>query len=271
MRGVSLRRRWPVSSGVSSLRSRVWSGGSVNPSPPGFCSAVIPTVPTRLVKSLLNAGEFARTARASSYPVTSHARMPKGSFIRLTGSRSRSSPSAGTGFRPSRCSGTRAESGSTDSRASVLPWRLRPSRSRASVPMMRLRVPHMRRNSMQVGPLRGEGVPRSVALRRRKPGGCGGGTPSAAAVPSNPAPDGLLALLSACTGHFPLESGHHGGLCLDLDSLFFEPAAVEPFAHRLADLVRPHAPDVVCGPLVGGAYLAQVVAARLGARFCHAE
>ena len=104
-----------------------------------------------------------------------------------------------------------------------------------------------------------------------KPGGCDGGTASVAAVPSNPAPDGLLALLSARTGHFPLESGHHGELWLDLDSLFFEPAAVEPFAHRLADLVRPHAPDVVCGPLVGGAYLAQVVAARLGARFCHAE
>jgi orotate phosphoribosyltransferase len=83
--------------------------------------------------------------------------------------------------------------------------------------------------------------------------------------------DGLLGLMSARTGHFPLESGHHGELWLELDALFWQPAAVEPFADRVADLVRPHAPDVVCGPLVGGAFLAHLVAARLGARFCHTE
>jgi orotate phosphoribosyltransferase len=90
--------------------------------------------------------------------------------------------------------------------------------------------------------------------------------------PDRPGPAGaVLALMSARTGHFPLESGHHGELWLELDALFWEPAALEPLAHRLADLVRPHTPDVVCGPLVGGAYLAQLVAARLGVRFCHTE
>jgi orotate phosphoribosyltransferase len=83
--------------------------------------------------------------------------------------------------------------------------------------------------------------------------------------------DAVLALMSARTGHFPLESGHHGELWLELDALFWEPTALEPFAHRLAELIRPHAPDVVCGPLVGGAYLGQVVATRLGVRFCHTE
>ena len=83
--------------------------------------------------------------------------------------------------------------------------------------------------------------------------------------------DAVLALMSARTGHFPLESGHHGELWLELDALFWDPAALEPFALRLADLIRPHAPDVVCGPLVGGAYLGQVVATRLGVRFCHTE
>ncbi|TQM36341.1 phosphoribosyltransferase family protein [Pseudonocardia cypriaca] len=83
--------------------------------------------------------------------------------------------------------------------------------------------------------------------------------------------DGVLAMMSARTGHFPLESGHHGELWLELDALFWTPAALEPFAHRLAELIRPHEPDVVCGPLVGGAFLAQLVAARLGVRFCHTE
>jgi orotate phosphoribosyltransferase len=83
--------------------------------------------------------------------------------------------------------------------------------------------------------------------------------------------DAVLALMSARTGHFPLESGHHGELWLELDALFWEPTALEPPAGQLAELIRPHEPDVVCGPLVGGAFLAQLVAARLGARFCHTE
>jgi orotate phosphoribosyltransferase len=82
--------------------------------------------------------------------------------------------------------------------------------------------------------------------------------------------DALLALMSARTGHFPLESGHHGELWLDLDALFWEPA-LEPSARQLAERLRPHAPDVVCGPLVGGALLAQLVAARLGVRFSFTE
>jgi orotate phosphoribosyltransferase len=88
----------------------------------------------------------------------------------------------------------------------------------------------------------------------------------------NPAEtEAVLSLMSARTGHFPLESGHHGELWLELDTLFWEPTAVEPPARRLAELIRPHAPDVVCGPLVGGAFLAQLVAMRLGVRFCHTE
>jgi orotate phosphoribosyltransferase len=83
--------------------------------------------------------------------------------------------------------------------------------------------------------------------------------------------EAVLSLMSARTGHFPLESGHHGELWLELDTLFWEPTALEPPVRRLAELIRPHAPDVVCGPLVGGAFLAQLVAMRLGLRFCHTE
>jgi orotate phosphoribosyltransferase len=83
--------------------------------------------------------------------------------------------------------------------------------------------------------------------------------------------DAVLARMPARSGHFTLESGHHGELWLEPDALFWEPATLEPHAAWLAERIRRHAPDVVCGPLVGGAFLAQLVAARLGARFCHTE
>src|SRR2546429_3437267 len=83
--------------------------------------------------------------------------------------------------------------------------------------------------------------------------------------------EAVLALMAARTGHFLLESGHHGELWLELDALFWEPAALELPTRRLAELIRPHAPDVVCGPLIGGAFLAQVIATQLGVRFCHTE
>ena len=38
----------------------------------------------------------------------------------------------------------------------------------------------------------------------------------------------LLELLSVRRGHFVLESGHHGNLWLDLDSLFLRPAGCCP-------------------------------------------
>ncbi|HEX6750179.1 MAG TPA: phosphoribosyltransferase family protein [Longimicrobium sp.] len=82
---------------------------------------------------------------------------------------------------------------------------------------------------------------------------------------------GFLELVSGRRGHFRLESGHHGGLWLDLDPLFTEPARVDPFVARLTEALRPHAADVVCGPLLGGAFLAQLVARELGVAFCFTE
>jgi orotate phosphoribosyltransferase len=78
----------------------------------------------------------------------------------------------------------------------------------------------------------------------------------------------FLALVSGRRGHFELESGHHGGLWIDLDPLFVDPARVAPFVERLAGALAQHRPEVVCGPLLGGAFLAQLVARELGARFC---
>ena len=81
----------------------------------------------------------------------------------------------------------------------------------------------------------------------------------------------FLALVSGRRGHFELESGHHGGLWLDLDPLFVEPERVAPFVERLAEALAPHRPEVICGPLLGGAFLAQLVARELAARFCFTE
>lgn len=83
--------------------------------------------------------------------------------------------------------------------------------------------------------------------------------------------EAVLDLMSARTGHFRLESGHHGELWLELDTVFWSPATLEPLVAELAGLLGRHHPDVVCGPLVGGALLAQLIAARLGADFCFTE
>ena len=76
--------------------------------------------------------------------------------------------------------------------------------------------------------------------------------------------DGLIEALNARRGHFRLESGHHGELWLDLDGLFARPARLAPFVAELAEQLSACGADVVCGPLVGGAFVAQAVAGRLG-------
>src|SRR5215203_1484871 len=83
--------------------------------------------------------------------------------------------------------------------------------------------------------------------------------------------DALGRILPGRPGHFRLESGHHGDLWLDLDELFLRPAALRPFVAELARRLAAHAVDVVCGPLTGGAFVAQLIAAELDAAFVHAE
>jgi orotate phosphoribosyltransferase len=75
--------------------------------------------------------------------------------------------------------------------------------------------------------------------------------------------DGLIDAIGARRGHFLLESGHHGDLWLDLDALFARPARVAPFVAELAQRLSAAGAEVVCGPLVGGAFVAQAVAAQL--------
>lgn len=80
-----------------------------------------------------------------------------------------------------------------------------------------------------------------------------------------------LAGVPARRGHFVLESGYHTDLWLSLDALFVDPAALAPQVAALADLLRPHGPTAVCGPLLGGAFLAQALATQMGLRFYVAQ
>lgn len=75
--------------------------------------------------------------------------------------------------------------------------------------------------------------------------------------------DELIALLSARKGHFELESGRHCDVWLDLDSLFVRAREVAHFADELAARLAAHPIEAVCGPLLGGAFLAQRIAAQL--------
>jgi orotate phosphoribosyltransferase len=68
-----------------------------------------------------------------------------------------------------------------------------------------------------------------------------------------------------------LESGHHAESWLELDQLFRNPGSLRPFAEELARRVSKHRLDAVCGPLTGGAFLAQTIAASLGVDFLFAE
>ncbi len=83
--------------------------------------------------------------------------------------------------------------------------------------------------------------------------------------------DELEPLLNAREGHFALESGLHGTLWLDLATPFSQPERLLPLVDRLAGLLAPYRPAVICGPLVGGALLAQLVALSTGLQLVYAE
>src|SRR5258708_635666 len=81
----------------------------------------------------------------------------------------------------------------------------------------------------------------------------------------------LFKLMDTRTGHFKLESGHHGDLWLDLDLLFLRPSAIRPFAVELANRLARRNIQAVCGPLVGGALVAHMVASELNVEFYYTE
>lgn len=68
-------------------------------------------------------------------------------------------------------------------------------------------------------------------------------------------------------GHFDLGTGFHGDVWLDLDALFLRPALLRLDVRWLADRLRAHRVDAVCGPMEGGAFLAYALADVLDVAF----
>jgi orotate phosphoribosyltransferase len=78
-------------------------------------------------------------------------------------------------------------------------------------------------------------------------------------------------LTTARRGHFQLESGYHSELWFNLDALLAVPKLIDPMVTQFAYLLRRHEVSAVCGPLLGGAFLAQLVARKLEVEFIFTE
>jgi orotate phosphoribosyltransferase len=83
--------------------------------------------------------------------------------------------------------------------------------------------------------------------------------------------DDVVSLVPARQGHFLLESGHHGDRWLDLELLCLHPEPVRRLAVEIAARLATHDVEVVCGPLVEGAFVALMVASELGVPFSYSE
>jgi orotate phosphoribosyltransferase len=81
----------------------------------------------------------------------------------------------------------------------------------------------------------------------------------------------ILDSLPARNGHFLLESGHHGSLWLDLETLCLKPERIDALAHSLSTALSEANIEMVCAPLVEGAFVGLMVALRLQVPFAYSE
>jgi orotate phosphoribosyltransferase len=83
--------------------------------------------------------------------------------------------------------------------------------------------------------------------------------------------DELIKLLNGRSGHFQMESGYHSESWFDLDRLFAHPEKLRPFVSELARRLVKHPIDAICGPMTGGAKLAESIAMELGIAYFFTE
>lgn len=84
-------------------------------------------------------------------------------------------------------------------------------------------------------------------------------------------PSDFYELVSARRGHFVMESGLHSAQWLDLDALFADTGRIRPFIQALSGSLSRYGVNAVCGPMVGGAFLAQRLAELLDVEFWYTE
>jgi orotate phosphoribosyltransferase len=84
-------------------------------------------------------------------------------------------------------------------------------------------------------------------------------------------PYSLFGALPVRHGHFELESGYHTDTWLDLATLFVDPVKIAPAVTMLAARLRRYDCDAICGPMTGGAFLAQALAGVLRICFFYTE
>jgi orotate phosphoribosyltransferase len=81
----------------------------------------------------------------------------------------------------------------------------------------------------------------------------------------------LLELLAGRRGHFQMESGYHSECWFDLDTLLAQREQLAPFISELARRLSSHSVEVICGPMSGGAHLAELIAAELKLSYAFTE
>jgi orotate phosphoribosyltransferase len=81
----------------------------------------------------------------------------------------------------------------------------------------------------------------------------------------------ILDSLAGRNGHFLLESGHHGSLWLDLETLCLKPQRIDALANSLSTALSEAKIEMVCAPLVEGAFVGLMVALRLEVPFAYSE
>ena len=80
-----------------------------------------------------------------------------------------------------------------------------------------------------------------------------------------------LRILPFRRGHFELESGHHGDTWLDLELLCLHPAPLRRLATTLAHRLAEHHAELICGPLIEGAFVALMASEALDVPFVYSE
>ena len=81
--------------------------------------------------------------------------------------------------------------------------------------------------------------------------------------------DDFLALVDGRRGHFLYESGYHSSLWFDLESLCLRPERLRPFVQELCGEIAEMQPEVICGPLIEGAFVGLLAARELEREFVY--